>query len=105
MPSPLQPPSREIDVDLLVFLERYTSDLLKWDILSLFAQNPNFVGTTGKVAQAIGRPEKAVRTSLGDLALHGLLETEPEGRDQIRYRLTNAPQLRALVRRLRPPRS
>jgi len=101
MLSPLQPPSREIDVDLLVFLERYTPDLLKWDILSFFARNPNFVGTAFKVAQAIGRAEQSVRPGLGDLVMHGLLESEPRGRDQIVYRLTRTPRLRKLVRRLR----
>jgi hypothetical protein len=101
MLSPLQPPSREIDVDLLVFLERYTPDLLKWDILSLFAKNPNFAGTAFKVAQSIGRAEQTVRPGLGDLVMHGVLESEQRGRDQVIYQLTRTPRLRKLVRRLR----
>jgi putative ABC transport system permease protein len=45
-------PTKEVDVDFLVFVERYATDLLKWDILTFFAHNPNFCAIVGGVGVA-----------------------------------------------------
>jgi hypothetical protein len=34
-----QGPGKEVDIALLVFIERYANDLLKWDLISFFAHN------------------------------------------------------------------
>ena len=39
-----QGPGKEVDVALLVFIERYANDLLKWDLISFFAHNPDQCG-------------------------------------------------------------
>jgi len=67
-------PEKEVDVDLLVFIERYASDLLKWDIISFFAQNPDLYDTADNIAQHVGRNPRAVRPELGDLVILGILE-------------------------------
>ena len=34
-------PAKEIDLDLLVFVERYVTNLLKWDLLTFFGNHPH----------------------------------------------------------------
>lgn len=97
MPLSLQPPNREVDVDFLVFIERYATDLLKWDILTFFAQNPESSPTATEVAQQIGRNAYSVRPELGDLVLTGVLEHTPTSNGHIKYQLTTEPALRRLI--------
>jgi len=98
MSSSLQPPNKEVDVDFMVFVERYATDLLKWDILTFFGHNPDYCGSTSQIAQRIGRGSHSIRPELGDLALLGILEqTQPEENPQTLYRLTNEPNLRRLI--------
>lgn len=93
----LQPPNREVDVDFLVFIERYATDLLKWDILTFFAQNPGSSPTAAEVAQQIGRSAYSVRPELGDLVLTGILEHTPTSNGHIKYKLTPEPALRRVI--------
>lgn len=93
----LQPPNREVDVDFLVFIERYATDLLKWDILAFFAQNPRLSPTAAEVAQQIGRSIYSVRPELGDLVLTGILEHAPASNGHIQYQLTPEPALRRVI--------
>lgn len=97
MPLSLQLPNREVDVDFLVFIERYATDLLKWDILAFFAQNPGSSLSAAEVAQQIGRSLYAVRPELGDLVLTGILEHTATSNGHIKYHLTPAPALRRLI--------
>ena len=100
MSSVLQPPTKEVDVDFLVFVERYATDLLKWDILTFFGHNPNFQGTVSKIAKKIGRRSQTIRPELGDLALVGVLDyTQPDGGEML-YQLTQDPQLRRMTMKL-----
>jgi hypothetical protein len=93
----LHPPTKEVDVDFLVFVERYATDLLKWDILALFAHNPNFCASASKFAQLIGRSTHSVRPELGDLVLLGILDQMPNSDHESHYRLTTEPDLRRLT--------
>ncbi|GAB4536525.1 MAG: hypothetical protein Kow0063_22170 [Anaerolineae bacterium] len=97
--TPVQTPEHpgpEVDIDLLVFIERYASDLLKWDIISFFARNPDLVDTADNVARGIGRDPRVVRSELGDLAILGILEWDDLDGDHI-YRLTKRSDLRRLA--------
>lgn len=89
-------PGKEVDVDLLVFIERYANDLLKWDLISLFAQNPDLYDTAENVAHCVGRNLRTVRSELGDLAMLGVLEWDSLNGDYI-YHLTQRPYLRKLA--------
>jgi len=81
----------------MVFVERYASDLLKWDILTFFGHNPDFSGTTSEIAQYIGRTSQSIRPELGDLALLGVLLQEQADGSETVYRLTPASTLRRLT--------
>ncbi len=89
-------PGNEVDIDLLVFIERYANDLLKWDLISFFAQNPDLCGSAENVARSVGRDPRVVRSELGDLAMLGVLEWENLDGDQS-YQLTQHPGLRKLA--------
>ena len=97
MLPPLQPPTREVDVDFLVFVERYATDLLKWDILTFFAKNPDLRATASTIAQRIGRMAHSVRPELGDLVLLGILDQIRMSDDQIFYQLTKQPSPRNMI--------
>lgn len=94
---PLQTPTKELDVPFLVFVERYATDLLRWDILAFFARNPNFCAPEAGIAQQIGRSVHSVRPELGDLALLGILDQLQPEEVQPLYRLTSQPQLRRMI--------
>lgn len=96
----LQPPSKEIDVDFLVFIERHASDLLRWDILTFFGNNPEFHGTTEQISQQVGRRSQSIRPELGELALLDILEKTTLPAHQPGYRLTQQPNLRRMVLKL-----
>jgi hypothetical protein len=93
----LHPPTKEVDVDFLVFVERYATDLLKWDILAFFAHHPDFCASASKIAQLIGRSTHSIRPELGDLVLLGILDQVSNSDHEIHYRLTAEPDLRRLT--------
>ena len=93
-----QAPIKEVDVDLLVFIERYAKDLLKWDLISFFARNPNLYDTAENVARRIGRNPRVIRPELSDLAMLGVLERNSLNSTHI-YQLTQHPDLRRLALR------
>ncbi len=100
--------TKEVDVDLLVFIERYASDLLKWDLISFFARNPDLYDTADNVARHVGRNLRVVRPELGDLVMAGILDRyRLNGGDHI-YQLTRRSDLRKLAlkfaRHLNDPR-
>jgi hypothetical protein len=97
MDSVLRPPTKEVDVDFLVFVERYATDLLKWDILTFFAHHPNFCAPASQIARHIGRSTHAIQPELGDLALLGILELGQSRGDQTAYQLTQTPHLRRVI--------
>ena len=69
MMSPLQPLTKEIDVEFLVFVERYATDLLKWDIITYFAHHPDALVPAATIADRIGRNVQSVRPEVGNLVL------------------------------------
>ena len=97
-----QVPTKELDLDLLVFVERYATNLLKWDLLTYFGRHPDEVRTVTEIASLLGRSERALRPELGDLVMLGLLE-QTNGAGAPRYRLTPSPPLRSLVQKFARP--
>ena len=97
----LQPPTKEVDVDFLVFVERYATDLLKWDILTFFGHNPDFSGSTEQLAHQVGRSSQSLRPELGDLALMGVLQQihNPD-KPEIIYQLTKDENLKRMILKL-----
>ena len=100
MTPPLHLPTKEVDIDFLVFVERYATDLLKWDILTFFGRNPDFYGQTAQIAERIGRSGLSIRPELGSLALLGILERTETENNQTSYRLTTQDHLRQMTVKL-----
>jgi len=94
MMTTLEPPAKEIDVDFLVFVERYATDLLKWDILTFFAQHPNMIVTANELAQDVKRNIHTIRQELGDLVLVGILQQSTHTNEECTYRLSERSPLR-----------
>ncbi len=97
MLSPLQRPTKEVDVEFLIFVQRYATDLLKWDILSFFAHHPDFCATIPELAHQIGRSAHSILPDVGDLTILGILEQVTTGNHHFKYRLTTAPTLRKMT--------
>lgn len=93
-------PAKEIDVAFLVFVERYATDLIKWDILTFFAHNPDFLIPASKTAKHLGRSVHSIRPELGDLALMGILSQTHMPDGQTLYQLTKEPRLRKMALKL-----
>lgn len=93
----LQPPNKEVDVAFLVFVERYATDLLKWDILAFFAHNADVCAPAAKIAERLGRSTQSIRPELGDLVLLGILDQLPDLHELPLYRLTQEPNLRRVT--------
>ena len=89
-------PKNEIDVESLVFVERYVTNLLKLDLLTYFGNNPEARKNAQEIAKRVGRSYKAVRSELGDLTLLELLQ-KSKGEEQPTYQLTNNAVLRPKV--------
>ena len=97
MASPLPPPLKEVDVNLLVFVQRYATDLLKWDILTFFAHHPDFGISVTQIAQALGRSLPSIQSELGDLVMLGILEKQKISDHQTVYQLTTETYLRQMI--------
>jgi len=94
---PLSSPTIEVDVAFLVFIERYATDLLKWDIFTFFAHNPNVEVPASKIAKQIGRNVDSVYPELGDLVLLRILKQQQGLDGQILYQLTEEPYFRKMT--------
>lgn len=89
-------PGIEIDIDLLVFVERYVTNLLKWDMLTYFGSHPDETQSVPEIADKIGRSHNVIRSELGDLAMLGLLDMS-NGSNPAKYQLTSDIVLRSQV--------
>ena len=90
-------PSKEIDLELLIFVERYVTNLMKWDLLTYFGNNPSMKKDAQGVAKVIGRSHKAVRSELGDLAVLDLLQKSNGDSRAPTYTLTHDRLLRSQI--------
>ena len=97
MLTPLSSPIKEVDIEFLVFVERYATDLLKWDILTFFADHPATCASAAEIAQRIGRTMQSVWPELGDLVLLGILAQNRVSEGQTFYQLTQDPYLRKMT--------
>lgn len=94
------PNKNQIDLDLFVFIERYITNTIKWDILTYFGKSPHVESTTQDIAQLLGRNYPITRRNVGDLALFGILTITDEQSSDPKYRLTERSSLRVQVIKL-----
>lgn len=97
MSSPLPTPTKEVDIEFLVFVQRYATDLLKWDILTFFAHHPDSAVSLLQLAKQIGRTPYSIGPEVGDLEILGILEQRPAADGQPVYQLTQDPSLRRMT--------
>jgi len=90
--------SREIDVELLAFIERYATNLARWDLLAFFGRNPSICDSAHGIAAQIGRRPRIVQKELDDLAYLGLLRAHSNG-EGMRYELVHTQKTRRTVMR------
>jgi hypothetical protein len=110
--APLGPLSalytNQVDVELLAFVERYATNLARWDILIFFGQNPTLVAGGRTIARGLGRRSESLKKELDDLAFLGVLQLHSNARGT-GYELTREPALREavirLARQFHPPRA
>jgi hypothetical protein len=91
-------PSNEIDIELLAFMERYATNLARWDLLLYFGRNPSARDTAHGIARQVGRRTRIIRKELDDLTLLGILHTHENGRGML-YSLTRSPKTRRAITR------
>ena len=87
---------REIDIELITFVERYVTNLARWDLLSYFGQNPTTLTNALGLAREIGRNKNTVQKELDDLSFLGVLRASENGKGTM-YELSRTPQTRRAV--------
>jgi len=91
-------PSSEIDIELLAFMERYATNLARWDLLVYFGRNPSTRDTAREIARQVGRRTRIVQKELDDLTYLGILYARENGQG-MRYELARAPKTRRTIMR------
>lgn len=95
----LEPRVHEIDIELLTFVERYATNLAKWDVLVFFGRNPTTRENAFTIARQIGRRLNVVEKELNDLVYLGILRARATPHDTL-YELSRLPSTRRTVARL-----
>ncbi len=91
--------SSEIDLEVLTLIERYATNLARWDVLLFFGRNPVAHDNASGIAKQLGRRPQSIAKELEDLAYLGVLLAHPNGKG-MKYELTHAPAVRRAVMRL-----
>ena len=101
--SPTSPSSArnlaEVDIELFTFVERYATNLVRWDLLLFFGRHPRRAITPRELAREVHRSLHATTKELDDLTyLHVLVRRyTPE---KVTYRLASRGSARRTVMRL-----
>lgn len=89
-------PTQEIDLELFTFIERYATNLARWDLLVYFGQHPTAREHALTIAERVGRNSRMVQKELDDLVYLGILSVHRNG-DGMRYGLVRSPTMRRAV--------
>jgi DNA-binding MarR family transcriptional regulator len=92
-------PAQEIDVELFTFIERYATNLARWDLFILFGRRPTSRFSASEIAKQIGRTTRSVQKELDDLVYLGILRVNHNSGNAL-YGLTRTPVTRRAVVRL-----
>ncbi len=91
--------SAEVDIELFTFVERYATNLVRWDLLLFFGRHPRRAITPIELSHEVHRSLKATTKELDDLTyLHVL--TRRYTPQKVTYRLTVKGTARRTVMRL-----
>ncbi len=94
-----KPSPAEVDVELFTFIERYATNLIRWDLLLYFGQHPRGPMEPAEMAREIHRSLKATTKELDDLTYLGVL-TRHYRPEKVTYRLSRRGRIRNAVVRL-----
>ncbi len=86
----IEAPIQEVDVELLTFVERYATNLARWDVLVYFGRNPNVRESASGIARQIGRRAHIIEKELNDLVYLGILRVRDNGNGTL-YELPRIP--------------
>lgn len=92
-------PTQEIDVELFTFVERYATNLARWDLLVYFGKHPSTNDNVSRIAQHVGRAPRLVKKELDDLTFLGILRAN-RNNGSVHYGLSRSPSTRRAVVRL-----
>ncbi len=92
-------PTHEIDLELFTFIERYATNLARWDLLVYFGQHPTTQDNASTIASQVGRNARMVQKELDDLVYLGILSAHQNG-SGMRYGLVRSAATRRAVVRL-----
>jgi len=89
----------EVDLELFTFVERYATNVFRWDLILFFGETPEDSFTAAEIARSLRRSVFATTKELDDLTyLHVLVRHySPE---RTTYRLTRRANLRRAATRL-----
>jgi hypothetical protein len=73
------------------------TNLMKWDLLTFFGNNPTMKKDAQEVARVMGRSYQAVRSELGDLAVLDFLQKQNGDSHFPAYTLTRNRHLRSQI--------
>ncbi|MBI3740788.1 MAG: hypothetical protein HY257_03390 [Chloroflexi bacterium] len=88
--------AKEIDIEFLTFVERYATNLMRWDVLVFFGENPTAREYANGIANKTGRQVHPVEKELNDLVYLGVLHSQKNSNGMI-YHLADAPAIRRAV--------
>ena len=88
--------ANEIDVEFLTFVERYATNLARWDVLVFFGENPSMQENADGIASKVGRQVHPIQKELNDLVYLGVLHSHKNGKGMV-YHLADAPTIRRAV--------
>lgn len=96
IPSKSANQTREIDIEFLTFVERYVTNLTRWDVLIFFGSDPAAEENASGIAAKIGRLANPLEKELNDLVYLGVLNSHKNGLGMV-YRLADTPAIRRAV--------
>lgn len=91
--------SGEIDLELLTFVERFATNLARWDLLLFFGRHPSTRGSALAIARNVGRRPQSVEKELEDLVYLGILNAQ-QNAGGLTYQLSRSSSTRRAVIRL-----
>ena len=89
----------EVDVELFSFVERYATNLVRWDLLLYFGGHPEAQMTAAELARRLRRTVRATTKELDDLTYLRIL-TRRYTPDQVTYALVGKGSARRTAIRL-----
>ena len=97
--QPVTRGASEIDLELFTFVERYATNLLRWDLILFFGKNPDTEWTCAEIADKLRRGTFPTTKELDDLTYLRVLVRRYTP-DRTTYRLTKRASVRRAAIRL-----